>query len=167
MGECLRILISTFTDVGTRSNLTSRKFSNPERDDTLAKNMQEGVKLVLFVMRKRMGHCDSFPVPFSREQMVAIDELIVAHREGAIQMEHIHRVVYSLMNNEIVDSPDVLFSHVVERFLVAFARKSDGKGWIRLSELSSMLARLQWCLRTCVLFDGHLHSSEYTNGRNG
>ncbi|KLO16461.1 P-loop containing nucleoside triphosphate hydrolase protein [Schizopora paradoxa] len=148
-------------------NLTSRKFSNPEQADTLAKNIEEGVKLVLFVTRKRMGHCASYPVPFSREQMVAIDSLILACRESAITMEHIHNVLFALVSNEILDSSDMLFSHVVERFLISFARKTTGKGWIRLPELSSMLARLQWCVRTCVLFDGHLHSSEYENGRNG
>lgn len=98
---------------------------------------------------------------------MTFDELIAASRANAITTEHVHRAFYSLFNTEVVDSSTTIFNHIVERFLTIFARSDDGKGWRPLPELSSMLARLEWCIRTCVTYDIHLHGDEYENGRNG
>lgn len=147
--------------------LTSRQFTNPERDDTKAKNIQEGAKLLLFAIRKRLGFLPSFHVPFSEDQKLAVDELIVASQQSAITTDHIHRAFYSLVNSEIIDSPDGRYSHVIEGFLTIFARSDDAKGWKPLPEVSSMLARVEWCIRTSVVFDTHLCANDYPNGRNG
>lgn len=140
---------------------------NPQQADTLVKNIDEAVRLVLFCVRKRLGHCESFPVTFSPQQVNALDAIIQASQTSSITMEHVHNLSYSIFSQEVETFEDVARSHPMVRFLAVFARRATGEGWRHLPDLSSALARLEWCIRTSVVYDACIHAAEYTNGRNG
>ncbi len=140
---------------------------NPQQADTLVKNIDEGVKLILFVIRKRLGHCASYPLVLNAQHALAADAIIEASKTSTITMELVHSLVYGLFSEEVVSHEDLALNHPIERFLPLFARHHSGDGWRPLPDFSSALARLEWDARTAVVYDACLHGPEYSNGRNG
>ncbi|KLO04060.1 hypothetical protein SCHPADRAFT_948022, partial [Schizopora paradoxa] len=148
--------------------LTSHWFMNPQEERTTVTYIDEAVKLVLFVIRKRLNYCPQFPVVFNEEQGAAADAIINSRRTNSlVTTTQIHTLIYALLTQEVVDVKDVRFNHPVERFLIAAGRDPSGVGWKKLHEFSSDLARLEWCARTVIIYDAELHAHEYPNGRNG
>lgn len=140
---------------------------NPQEDGTIKRNIDEGVKLVCFLIRKRMNMCPDYPVPMTEAQMNAADAIIQGIQSSSVTSLMIHQLLYSIFSEEVLDSSDIRFNHPMERFLILFSRKTSGDGWRNLHDLSSALVRLQWCIRTTIIYDAYIHEQEYHNKRNG
>ncbi len=125
---------------------------NPQQADTLVKNIDEGVKLILFVIRKRLGHCASYPLVLNAQHALAADTIIEASKTSTITMELVHSLVYGLFSEEVVSHEDLALNHPIERFLPLFARHHSGDGWRPLPDFSSALARASSGMRVRRLF---------------
>lgn len=160
-------------------DLGSVQFDNPETTASLKRNIKAFCKLLFFVIRKARDECESYPTPLSSEQIDAAKDILETYesetdveegKEGkaVVTTTQIHRLAYSIVSQENAPSASEMpFGSVVERFLILYARRPNGTGWVEIKNYTSSLSFLTWSFRAVVVTDAYLHREDYDNSSNG
>lgn len=147
---------------------SSRAFGMPQNESSFKRYVGVFSSMLLFTLRMYTREYEKFTIPLTPQQADAAKDIMeTCEHSEPLSYTQIHRLAYAVVSAEVIPSDTTRFTHVVEGFLVLFARHPKEDGWRKLETYAPLLAQLEWGFRLVVLFEVFLRRSEYETSTNG